>query len=252
MDGGYFDEEMVLEMLGGVQQAYISRRRKYYVLNNGDIVVIRNNSKTADYYWYNIQSDLLRSDINYVVCVAGFEGIYCLPLSLISKCAEENHLSLTKNGKNYKLVLQRFSGEMSLRLIGSATPIAVEQFQVYRDFYEKTNEITPNLATLLSEGAKKEVFVNAYERNPIARRKCIEHYGARCQVCGFDFAETYGSAFAGLIEVHHIVPISSIKTEYVVDPIKDLIPLCSNCHTAIHKMVDGHFSTVEELRRHIG
>lgn len=33
--------------------------------------------------------------------------------------------------------------------------------------------------------------------------------------------------------------------------IRDLIPLCSNCHTAIHKMVDGHFSTVEELRRHV-
>lgn len=37
------------------------------------------------------------------------------------------------------------------------------------------------------------------------------------------------------IEVHHIVPVHERKEEYVVDPIKDLIPLCSNCHSMIHR-----------------
>ncbi len=42
------------------------------------------------------------------------------------------------------------------------------------------------------EGAKTQITVSAYERNPEARRTCIQHYGAVCYVCGFDFADMYG------------------------------------------------------------
>ena len=70
-------------------------------------------------------------------------------------------------------------------------------------------------------------------------------------MCGFDFAKTYGPDFEGLIEVHHIISISTIQSEYTVDPIKDLIPLCSNYHTAIHKNIDNRCLTVEELRERI-
>ncbi|MBO4915748.1 MAG: HNH endonuclease [Oscillospiraceae bacterium] len=251
MKGDFFNKEEVLDMLGGLDQEYVQNRKKIYRLKSGDIVVIRNNAHLSDYYWYNVQRDILYSDVKNVVCVAGYEGVYSIPVSIISKCAEEGHLSLEKDGVNYKLVLQRFSGEMCLRLTGSKEPIGIEQFQVYRPFYEKTNEIGIEQAASLSEGAKRTVVVNAYERNPAARKICIEHYGAKCQVCGFDFAATYGSDYEGLIEVHHIVPISSIQSEYTVDPIKDLIPLCPNCHTAIHKKVDNRCLTIEELRNSI-
>jgi hypothetical protein len=36
----------------------------------------------------------------------------------------------------------------------------------------------------------------------------------------------------------------------VVDPIRDLIPVCSNCHTALHSKKDGCY-TPDELRRKI-
>ena len=39
----------------------------------------------------------------------------------------------------------------------------------------------------LIEGKKKQVFVNAFERNGAARTLCLKHYGAQCSVCGFDF-----------------------------------------------------------------
>jgi putative restriction endonuclease len=43
----------------------------------------------------------------------------------------------------------------------------------------------------------------------------------------------YGKDFAeGFIEVHHIVPLSA--GEQVVDPAKDLIPVCANCHRMLH------------------
>ncbi len=60
---------------------------------------------------------------------------------------------------------------------------------------------------VLIEGAKKNVTVNAYERNPMARSKCIEHYGCACSICGIDFGEAYGEFAKGFIHVHHIVPI---------------------------------------------
>jgi len=251
MEHNYFSEEDVLEMLGGLEEKYVQNRKTFFRLKNGNIIIIRNNSQSSVHYWYNIQRDLLHSDAQYVVCVAGYEGIYSIPLSIISKCVEEGHISCEKNGRNYKLVLKRYSGKMCLHLTGSENPIDIEGFQVSHQFYEKTNEIEPEQAVSLYEGAKKEVVVNAYERNIKARKLCIEYYGTKCQVCGFDFAKTYGPDFEGLIEVHHIISISTIQSEYTVDPIKDLIPLCSNCHTAIHKNIDNRCLTVEELRERI-
>ena len=85
------------------------------------------------------------------------------------------------------------------------------------------------------EGAVKKIYVNAYERNEEARKKCIEHYGCKCMVCGMDFFDMYGEIGKGFIHVHHLKKLSEINKEYVVDPIKDLRPVCPNCHAMIHK-----------------
>lgn len=99
------------------------------------------------------------------------------------------------------------------------------------------------------EGAVKKISVNAYERNPIARMKCIEHYGSVCTICGLDFGKYYGEFASGFIHVHHIKPIHEIGKEYVVDPINDLIPVCPNCHAMLHKKLDdGSYYTPGELR----
>lgn len=87
----------------------------------------------------------------------------------------------------------------------------------------------------LYEGSFRSVQVNKYERNPSARRMCIEHYGCYCNVCDFDFYITYGELGEGYIHVHHITPISEANSKYQVNPITDLIPLCPNCHSMVHK-----------------
>ena len=98
------------------------------------------------------------------------------------------------------------------------------------------------------EGKETSIRANRFERNAEARKKCIAHYGTACQICGFDFGLVYGPSFAGKIEVHHIVPLSKVREDYVVDPVHDLIPVCSNCHTALHSKKDGT-CTPEELKR---
>ena len=100
-----------------------------------------------------------------------------------------------------------------------------------------------------TEGASKTVSVNVYERNPDARAKCIDHYGYKCAVCSFDFKDVYGSIGEKFIHVHHKVPLSEIKQEYVLNPIKDLIPVCPNCHAIIHRTRPA--LTIEQLKEHL-
>lgn len=84
------------------------------------------------------------------------------------------------------------------------------------------------------EGAVRQVSVKAYERDPKARQKCIDYYGSSCSICGFDFGRAFGQLGKGFIHVHHLRPISEIAEEYEIDPIKDLRPVCPNCHAMIH------------------
>lgn len=104
----------------------------------------------------------------------------------------------------------------------------------------------PSEGTLV-EGATIQVTVNPFERNPVARRRCIAHFGCKCFTCGLDFAVKYGEIGVGFIEVHHLNPLSEISGEYEVDPIRDLRPLCPNCHAIIHRKQP--LLTVADVRR---
>ena len=99
----------------------------------------------------------------------------------------------------------------------------------------------------LYEGALIRVMANKYERNRDARDKCIKLKGAKCQVCGRDFEETYGEIGKDFIHVHHLVPISSIGKEYELDIDKDLAPVCPNCHYMLHRQDPP--LTIEDLKK---
>lgn len=91
------------------------------------------------------------------------------------------------------------------------------------------------------EGLLKEYNLTRYERSHLARRLCLEHYGAVCQICGFDFEKVYGKRDNAepYIEIHHINPLaesSAEKGEHKVDYVNDLIPVCANCHRMLHHM----------------
>ncbi|HRQ22687.1 MAG TPA: HNH endonuclease [Anaerolineales bacterium] len=97
------------------------------------------------------------------------------------------------------------------------------------------------------EGAVRRVSVNAYERNPEARRICIETLGVICSICGFDFEKSYGEIGKGFIHVHHIKQLSGIGINYQVNPFNDLTPVCPNCHAIIHRRKPPY--TIEEVKR---
>ena len=99
-------------------------------------------------------------------------------------------------------------------------------------FFQGPDEVAPKE---YMEGTVRQVQVNSYERDPSARLACINHYGPACVVCGLVFEERYGALGTGYIHVHHLVPVSEIGKSYKVDPIKDLRPICPNCHAMVHR-----------------
>jgi 5-methylcytosine-specific restriction protein A len=84
------------------------------------------------------------------------------------------------------------------------------------------------------EGAVRTVHVNRYERDHRSRRACIEHWGTACMACDLDFGQMYGDIGDGYIHVHHLTPVSQMGPGYRVDPVKELRPLCPNCHAMVH------------------
>jgi 5-methylcytosine-specific restriction protein A len=134
----------------------------------------------------------------------------------------------------------------------SIAPAAAAELETrWRAFLEERGQ-SPAMApdevatpSLYYEGVSRTVTVNAYERDPRARKACIDHYGTVCSACGLDFGTMYGKLGQGFIHVHHIVPLSKIGKSYVVNPIKDLRPVCPNCHAMLHR--GPEVLTVEQL-----
>ena len=103
---------------------------------------------------------------------------------------------------------------------------------------------------LVEGGTLQERDREIHQRNPKLRQLCIEAYGSeyKCLVCGMNFVECYGEIGKEFIEVHHLNPISQTEGEHEVDPAKDLIPLCSNCHSMIHRLEDpGDWLKLKEM-----
>ena len=85
------------------------------------------------------------------------------------------------------------------------------------------------------EGATSKIRVNRYERDLRNRAAAISIHGTNCQACGMKFGLCYGEIAEGYIEVHHTTPVSQLGENYLIDPAKDLVPLCSNCHSVVHR-----------------
>lgn len=95
-------------------------------------------------------------------------------------------------------------------------------------------------------GAVRHVTINDYERSAKARAMCLKHHGRQCAVCGMEFEKRYGDIGEGFIHVHHKRPLGSLKTSYRLNPKRDLVPVCPNCHAMPHTRTPP--LDVEQLR----
>ena len=216
--------------------------REYMALPDGS----KGRWETGDIVMYEVNNDLKSFVVN---CV------FSLPSTITSlqekKAALFNTMSITDADSSEEVVLHSWD---LTRNDGDVNKL-LEAFDqlISRDIPSFEEKVKDELKKKKSdnqeytEGSENYVLSLRYERNPNARAACLAAHGTACVVCGMDFGKVYGPEFSGKIEVHHVVPISQIGREYVVDPVKDLVPVCPNCHTALHSKKNGVY-TIEELK----
>ena len=98
----------------------------------------------------------------------------------------------------------------------------------------------------IPDRATADVDYETWRHRVADSRRCIDYYGARCSICGFDFALAYDGIGDGMIHVHHLVKLADIRKEYQIDPIRDLRPVCPNCHLVIH--LYKHPFSIDEVK----
>lgn len=78
----------------------------------------------------------------------------------------------------------------------------------------------------------------------------IDYHGNSCIVCGFSFDAVYGADLArGFIEIHHTEPVAELGGR-VPDIVDGLVPICSNCHSMVHRS-KGKVVSIRELNQRI-
>ncbi|MFV1442676.1 HNH endonuclease [Phaeobacter sp. JH60H1] len=107
------------------------------------------------------------------------------------------------------------------------------------------DEIVPEDTSGELEGALSLALVRKRERNPRNRLLCLRVHGYKCFCCGIKPQFKYGPA-GKVLEVHHLQPVSQLHEEKNYDPKTDLVPLCPNCHRAVHTRRPTPYS-IEEL-----
>lgn len=112
---------------------------------------------------------------------------------------------------------------------------------------EQLND-TDNSLESTTEGKSTTRYITTYERNPKLRKQAIAIHGDSCIACRFNFGEAYGEYAEGFIHIHHIVPVSEYEAPKSIDPEQDLVPLCANCHSVVHRRKKETL-TIEQLKK---
>jgi len=104
------------------------------------------------------------------------------------------------------------------------------------------------------EGKEKYKLHLVKERNQHLIREAKSNWSSmyndniKCSVCNFSFYEFYGELGRNYIEAHHILPIAILSEETVVK-VSDLSPVCSNCHSMLHR--NNKVLSITELKKKI-
>ncbi|MCL1828321.1 MAG: hypothetical protein FWG32_02375 [Oscillospiraceae bacterium] len=167
--------------------------------------------------------------------------------------------SLTEKGKQYleansEAVLYLFANpfeyndmqELSEKIASSGK--SKKRIVVYDE-----NDIT-------SEGKARRTSGLTRQRSAKLREMAVQEYktaagGTECFVCGFNFEKVYGEIGKDYIEIHHERPVFQYPgegfEEFSKEAVKRMKPLCSNCHSMVHRKMKEPVS-VRELIEIVG
>jgi len=154
---------------------------------------------------------------------------------------------LNVNTLKEKFRIQRWEPQQSG--IEIKTIIQDEFRDLWINFLNKKTKYK-NVKKEFLEGNIQQRLYTFRERDSSARDECLKHFGYTCQICKKSLEEIYGEIGKNYIHVHHINFLANTKGTHKVDPIKDLIPVCPNCHSMLHVKYNGNYVQIDELKQH--
>jgi predicted HNH restriction endonuclease len=145
-----------------------------------------------------------------------------------------NEWRITEKGTKYfHQLCQKAKRTSSLQHMSDQALLKIESLISSPTLLSDENALTGE--TQFQEGEKKYQWTTRYERDPQLRAKAIEIHGLTCMGCRFSFEQIYGDIGYGFIEVHHTKPVSLFGGVTFVNPQSDMVTLCSNCHSIVHR-----------------
>lgn len=100
----------------------------------------------------------------------------------------------------------------------------------------------------VEEGERKDMISTIVERSQFNRALCLAFHGYDCKACGQNMRQTYRGLKSNFVHVHHLTPVATVGT-IKPDPIRDMVPLCPNCHAVAHLKNPPY--TVQEIKKMI-
>lgn len=178
-------------------------------------------------------------------------GVYMKMMNfrrLDPKIAASGGVGLQRGNKDEKVVWDLFADDPD-RLAAVAHAI---RYQVARPSEAEEEQVAFDEDMVEAPEGKVLTRLHRYkERNRklVANRKAktLKESGKlECEVCGFDFEQTYGERGRGFIEAHHTKPVHTLPEEGKTK-LEDLALVCSNCHRMIHS--SRPWLSLEDLRK---
>ena len=129
--------------------------------------------------------------------------------------------------------------------------------KIHKSSKTKHNLIIYKEDDIINEGKAGHISTNTKSRSDKLRKAAIDFYKTsaghlKCCVCGFDFEETYGNLGKDYIQIHHEHPVCQYDDDgvesFIKDAIKNVKPLCANCHCMVHRNKKNAIS-VNELKK---
>jgi 5-methylcytosine-specific restriction protein A len=233
---------VISEVYSSAKKVYFNKQTLTSEINNLTTIFDVKESSMADYIYafkHMMNGNEYQRTINYDATKYYLENI----LNDFGYIYFNNAINALEHHINYYENLQKINMKKQRSLLKEFSMLKTNQVEFL--YPDEIDDTTSNIL----EGAKKQIIVNAYERSSKARNECIEKYGYKCSICSFDFQKTYGEIGKNFIHVHHLKELHKIQGDYEVNPIKDLRPVCPNCHAMLHKKKPAY--SIDEIKNYI-
>jgi 5-methylcytosine-specific restriction protein A len=117
----------------------------------------------------------------------------------------------------------------------------VEKYDVFQSDAEEPGAMEGEMRIALTRHRARERWLRDEK---IARSKAAHNGRLPCEICGFDFFETYGEIGRDYAQVHHRKPLGD-RTKPSLTSLEELAVVCANCHAMIHR--DGRVRALGEI-----